>query len=162
VGLFRDILKLKLFGNKYKKEADRIGTAIHEQIFDAMKVDEKSAGANLKSAFFCGYMFGFVKAGFIAQGLSGDQADEQVNANMQYICDGVIPGRLWETFSSQLKYMESVKQLLELDENPDMDEGGAAGLWDGSNLITSGTRASRTNLKSYLLGEKLDYLEPKT
>ena len=153
MGIFGNI-----FGKKYKKEADIIGRALHEQIYDAMKSDEKLAGKNLKSAFFVGYMYSFVSAGFIVQGVSGDQLDKY----LKYICDGVIPGRLWEIFNAQLKYMESVKELLQLEENPEMVEGGAAGLWDGSNLITVDNRAPRTNLKSYLLGKKLDYLEPNT
>ena len=104
---------------------------------------------------------GFVKAGFLVQGLSKDEATKQLNANMKYICDGINPGILWEIFSKKHQYMESVKTLLELDENPDADEGSSAGLWDGSNLITYNHHAPKTNLYFYLTGKKLNYLEPK-
>tara|TARA_X000000368_G_C22993406_1_gene695449 strand:+ start:699 stop:1190 length:492 start_codon:yes stop_codon:yes gene_type:complete len=156
MGLFGDI-----FGNKYKKEADLIGAAIHKQIFDAMKEDKKMTSNNLNTPFFVGYMIGFVKAGFLVQGLSKDEATKQLNVNMKYICDGINPGTLWEIFSKKHQYMESVKTLLELDENPDADEGSSAGLWDGSNLITYNHHAPKTNLYFYLTGKKLNYLEPK-
>ena len=151
-----------IFGNKYKKEADLIGAALHKQIYDAMKEDEKMASTNLQSPFFVGYMVGFVKAGFLVQGLTKDEATKQLNKSMRYICDGVIPGRLWEIFSKQHQYMESVSKLLELEDNPDADEGAQAGLWDGSNLIKHNHHAPNTNLNFYLTGKKLNYLEPKT
>ena len=144
------------FGKKYKEQADKIGIALHEQILGALQENEKLAGVKMQSPFFVGYISYFVSTGFIAQGVPSEQLDKY----LKYICDGVLPGRLWKIYSSQLKAAEQI-QAFAGKPLKDFEKGGAAGMWDGSNLITWDESAFRTNLKSYLLGQELDYLEPK-
>ena len=54
------------FGKEYKEQADKIGIGLHEQIIDAMKVNEKLAEAKMETYFFVGYINGFVSSGFVA------------------------------------------------------------------------------------------------
>ena len=144
------------FKKKYKEQADKIGFALHEQILGALQENEKLAGVKMQSPFFVGYISYFVSTGFIAQGVPSEQLDKY----LKYICDGVLPGRLWKIYRSQLKATEQV-QALGGEPLEDFEKGADVGMWDGFNLITWDESASRTNLKSYLLGQELDYLEPK-
>ena len=145
------------FGKKYKEQADKIVIALHEQIFDAMKVNEKLAGENMKSSpFLVGYVSHFVSAGFVVQGIPSKQSDKY----LKYICNDIVSSRLWEVYTDQLAHMGAVQALLGRPSE-DFEKGAAVGMWDGSNLIAWDESASRTNLKSYLLDQELDYLEPK-
>ena len=65
------------FGKKYKEQADKIGSALHEQIFGAMKVNEKLAEAKMETYFFVGYIDGFVSSGFVV--LSGPRKQKVIN-----------------------------------------------------------------------------------
>jgi len=144
------------FGKKYKEQADKIGIVLHEQIFGALQENEKLAGVKMQSPFFVGYISCFVSTGLIAQGVPSEQVDKY----LKYICDGVLPGRLWQIYSSQLMAAEQIEAFSGTPIEG-FEKGGAVGMWDGSNIITWDESASRTNLKSYLLDKELDYLEPK-
>ena len=75
---------------KYKKQADTIGSALHKQIFDAMKENEKLASKRIESPFCAGYINNFMRAGFQAIGVPIDEAEDY----FEYICDGVYPKKL--------------------------------------------------------------------
>ncbi len=146
------------FGKKYKDQADKIGDALHEQISGANKENHALASQKLQSPFFVGYLFYFISMGFIAQGVPSKQTDKYV----KYICNGIIPGELWEIFQKQMKFVKASQAAKRENETKEFEIGGEAGMWDGSNLISWDRRASKTNLKAYLLSQELEYLEPNS
>ena len=171
------------FGKKYKYQADKIVHALHDQISDAMKINESMAFENLYTSFFVGYFQCFLRAGFVVQGVPGKKAGWYV----MYICNEIqihlnvpkfdkykpMPEKLDDIYRTALKRLDLAIEVgkgkgftptataIERAkfEKAEYEKGGLAGMWDGSNLIAWDERASRTNLKSYLLGQELDYLE---
>ena len=145
------------FGKKYKDQADKIGHALHEQIFGVIKENEALASQKLQSPFFVGYLAYFISTGFITQGVPSNQTDKY----MKYVCNGIMPRRLWEIFQKQMKIVEASQAAKRENETKEFEIGAEAGMWDGSNLISWDRRASKTNLKAYLLSQELEYFEPK-
>ena len=147
------------FGKKYKEQADKIGSALHEQIFGAMKVNEKLAEAKMETYFFVGYIDGFVSSGFVV--LSGPRKQKVINKYVKYILlKSLVCGssKLWEVYSRQRKYLDTGEFFLGNPLDGDVLTGLNVGHWDGLNLLSSLELASKTNLKSYLLDKELDYL----
>ncbi len=116
------------------------------------------ASQKLQSPFFVRYLFYFISRGFVAQGVSSKQTDKYV----KYICDDIIPGELWEIFQKQMKFVKASQAAKRENETKEFEIGGEAGMWDGSNLNSWDRRASKTNLKAYLLSQELEYLEPNS
>ena len=145
-----------LFGKKYKKQADIIGAVLHEQIIDAVKENEERANLKLQTPFFSGYFIAFVKSGFNCLDIPMSEAENYY----EYICDGIYPNKLYKIYIAQLGLVQQTKVLSKVNAfEKEFKLGGKVGLWDGNNLILWNNRACRTNLKSYLLNQKLDYLE---
>ena len=145
------------FGKKYKKQEDIIGEALHAQIYGAMKENSTLANKNLNSSFFVGYLYTYTTVGFSVQGVNGNEAENYY----EYICNNIIPKTLWEIFNNQLTVIEHSKELSIDKPTKDFELGGNVGMWDAANLIDWDGNKSRTNLKSYLLDQNLNYEEPK-
>lgn len=146
------------FRKKHKKEARLIGENLHHQIYTALKVNTELADSNLRSDFVVGYLYYFVASGFAAQGIPASTVDKY----LKFILDGVLPGKLWALFNSQLGLIELEKQRLAKDGADDDEQslfsiGGKAGMSDGLNLVSWDRVTTRDNLRAYLLGEDLDY-----
>ena len=148
---------------KYKKEADIIGVKIHEQIFSALSENEGLASERLNSPFVVGYLYTFTTMAFIdliPSSTRTEPADKIMGKHIKYICNGVLPAKLWKIFNSQMKLIEESKRLSINKPTENFELGGNVGMWDGANITNWDGDLSRTNLKSYLLDKKLKYREP--
>lgn len=86
----------------------KIGVDLHRQIFQALQENEALTSARLSSAFTPGYIFAFVTRGFMSLGVDiGRDDDKQI----RFICDGVIPGRLYKIYSDQAAAYQIAGQM---------------------------------------------------
>ena len=93
------------FRKKYKKEADVVGANLHKQIFSALSENEELASKRLNSPFVVGYLYSFISMAFIQLIPSNkrtDFADKITSKHMKYICNGVLPKKLWKIVKSQI------------------------------------------------------------
>lgn len=98
-----------LFQNKKCKEvANRIGVEIHRQLISSLKVDEAMSSRRLFSAFITGYLYGFILISFTAQGYEGEK---MLDKYFKHICNGVLPGQLYNIVKKQLKALDFAKEL---------------------------------------------------
>lgn len=156
---FRKLLRFIGIKNDYKNLADEIGRVLHEQIYGALKENEDLASKRINTPFFTGYYACFVQMSFVQAGAKSTEAEDYY----EYICNGVMPKRLWKIFNTQLTILENSKGVSKFKEFEDEFELGAeAGMWDGSNLFSwSDKKISRTNLRLYLLNKKLNFKKIK-
>ena len=151
------------FRKKYKKEADVVGANLHKQIFSALSENEELASKRLNSPFVVGYLYSFISMAFIQLIPSNkrtDFADKITSKHMKYICNGVLPKKLWKIVKSQINLIHQSKKMSINKPTEEFELGGDAGFWDGANITNWEGDLSRTNLKSYLLDKKLKYREP--
>ena len=136
-----------------------VGTELHRQLAEALEQNESLATQKLSTAFTPGYIYWFVRLGFSVQGVDGGKI---VDDQLRQVCDGVLPGKLYKIFESQLAALQvaksmsnqaapipgtkvSPKQLVELFEL-----GTLAAVHDARVL------SSRpSNFKKYLLGQQV-------
>lgn len=156
------------FLRERKAERDactKIGVELHRQIRQAFESNESETGIRLRSFFTVGYLYSFVRIGFVTLGINGEQATDK---HLKYICDGVIPKRLYDIFSRMLASLELAKSMDNKtkvipgsDITPpeaitQFEIGMAAGAFDADCFRSLSDRKT-DNLKKYLLGEKLEY-----
>lgn len=139
---------------KMEREAcTKIGIELHRQIKSAFDENETETGTRLQSFFTVGYLYSFVTISFTTLGLDGGQAADK---HLKYICDGVLPGKLYEIFSRLLAALELAKDLDKKEEIKQFEVGIEAGASDASCFDPwSDTKAN--NLRKHLVGEKLKY-----
>lgn len=149
---------------KYKKHADTIGSALHKQIFDAMKENEKLASKRIESPFCAGYINNFMRAGFQAIDVPIDEAEDY----FEYICDGVYPKKL-----NQLVLEQSLLAMNDETKKEEYNLGGEVAASDARQDFNSrlwnkvlDTETSdehdlklipQPNLKKFLLKKKMTY-----
>ena len=136
-----------------KKAADRIGQILHQQIITALKLNEQEAGIKLNSSFTTGYIYGFIRFGFNFQKLEGEQ---YVDKYFKYICNGVIPNKLYEITQRRFAALELAKEIGKEEETKDFETGVEVGVYDAS-VFNINTNSNTVNLSNYLLGKKLNY-----
>jgi hypothetical protein len=143
-----------LFGNKeHKKAANRIGIEIHRQLFEALEADEASANKNLSSAFIPGYLIGFIWFGFTTQGYEGEKL---LNKYTKHICNGVLPGKLYEIFNKQHTALDIAKDLGKNEEIELYEKGIEVGVYD-SGVFSVFAYNEANNLFNYLTNQELHY-----
>lgn len=140
----------------------KIGVDLHRQIRDALNADDKGASQRLSSSFTVGYIYTFVRCGFMSLGID---AESEVNAQVRHICDGVIPGRLYKIYSDQAAALELASQMKEQDKkilnagltpadvSKAFELGVRAGTYDAP--LVSIQSMPPDNLRRYLLNETL-------
>jgi hypothetical protein len=143
-----------LFKKKEHKEAaNKIGIELHRQIFDALKENESEAGVRISSPFVAGYLYGFVRIGFGALGYDGEKVSEKY---FKYICNGILPKKLYEIFERQLAALELAKDLGREEEGEMFELGVEVGVYDSGSLNTFSSEIAE-NLYKYLTGQELQY-----
>jgi len=86
--------------NELNNVADQIGVEIHRQIVQVLKLKNQSLGTADEMVFVTGYLQSFVSVGF---------ADQDFNLQIKYIkhiCNGVLPGRLWDVYQRGVAMVE--------------------------------------------------------
>ena len=110
-----------------KRAADRIGVQLHRQISVAFAENEKETSKRLMTPFTTGYIYGLVHLGFSHQGIEGEPATD---TRLKYICDGVLPKKLYSIFQSVLSTVEYAKSLGEKNEVKGFELGVEVGASD--------------------------------
>lgn len=143
----------------------KIGKDLHRQIIIALKSDNHGATERLSTSFTVGYIYAFVRNGFMSLGID---VGKKINTHIRYICDGVIPGKLYNIFSHQAAALELAremedqrKQILNTGLSPaDVTEqfelGAKAGTYDAP--LVSIQSMPPDNLRRFLLKEPLKLL----
>lgn len=143
-----------LFGNKELKDAiRRIGVAIHRQIFDALATNEPEAGMRVSSFFTTGYLYGFIRLGFTHQGYDGEELADKY---FRRICNGVLPGRLYDIVQKHFAALDLAKELGRDGEITLFETGIEAGAYDAGAFDVVSPVGAR-NLFKFLINEDLDY-----
>ena len=128
--------------SKEKKSSDQIGKILHKQIYGALTKNEKLAGEKLQTPFAIGYINGFIKFGFIHHGFASERIADR---NTKYICDGILPKKLWKIFKSEFRADHS--------SSNHFNEGEAAGAEDADLCTTTDSMSDIKRLHNYLLDE---------
>ncbi len=138
----------------------QIGKALHKQIKEALKNDEKTVTERVNSAFFVGYMYWFIRGGFASSMLDGAVLVDKL---LEDICEGIIPNKmLYDIYTRQSVALDIAKSMN--DQNAKMigsnitpgaiselyEAGMSAGTEDARLLCTSTTP---DKLRLYLLGQ---------
>lgn len=169
---------------KLEREArTRIGIELHRQIKEAFDLNEAETSARLQTSFCVGYIYWFVRLGFSTiTGVVGECATDK---HLRYICDGVLPGRLYDIFNRQLAALEVARQMSNEERERKLkgivfspaeairlyEIGSEAGAADGSCFMPLGplykhklhsldlpvTISKPDNLRRYLAGQELKY-----
>ncbi len=169
---------------KVEREArERIGTELHRQIKEAFDLNEAETSARLQTSFCVGYIYWFVRLGFSTiTGVVGERATDK---HLRHICDGVLPGKLYEIFNRQLAALEVARQMGDQERERKLkgtaispaeaiklyEIGSEAGAADGSCFMPLGffyehklhglnlpaTTSKPDNLKRYLTDQQLSY-----
>ena len=136
-----------------------LGVELHRQLSEALAQNESLAVERLSTSFTPGYIYWFVRSGFSAQGLDGAKI---VDDQLRSICDGVLPGKLYKIFESQLAAVQIAKSMSnQASPTPGtrvspiqsiefFELGTKAAMYDSRSL------SSRPgNFKRYLLGQQV-------
>ena len=145
---------LRVFGltSDYRNIANEIGKSLHSQIHSALKENENLASKKINSPFFAGYYAYYVQMSFIQFGLKSNDAEDYY----EFICEGIMPNKLWSIFNEQLNIIENTKNT-DFDLTKEFEYGCEVGMWDGSNINNNDINESRNNLNSFLLNKSLNY-----
>lgn len=144
-----------MFGKnrKYKKAANALGPHIHQQIVTAMEGRKDVFSNPEEMAFVAGYLHSLMWDTLDKRGCK--DLDVQT-AMLKHVCDGVIPGRLWDVvergkalgssfFGGSKPEYASAREAYEL--------GTSCGIYDATELDDTG--AVPENLRRYLVGEDI-------
>jgi len=131
-----------------KKAADEIGKCLHKQIRDALTENEAMAGMKLQTPIAAGYIYNFIMGSFIYQGI---RKDGMAQKYIQYICDGVLPNRLWAAVSKVIQHADQFESELQ--------QGMEAGTEDAFYFDEPGAEYP-SNLYRFLTGK--DFTFPYT
>jgi hypothetical protein len=138
-----------------------IGVELHRQIKEAVFQDESATSEKLSTAFTPGYIYWFVRMGFTCQGIDGGAI---VDRQLKRVCDGVLPGKLYDIFQCQLAALgvaqdmsDQTKPIRGANVSPAQltklfELGSKVGAFDAMSLS-----AKPVNFKSYLLSLPLHY-----
>ena len=112
------------FFKKRRKIQDartKIGIELHRQIREALMHDEQGTTNKLSSSFTVGYIYAFVRDGFFSLGV--DAADN-LDSHIEYICEGVIPGKLHKIYSDQGAALALAREMK--DQNKEILNSGVS------------------------------------
>lgn len=84
-----------MFGfSKEEKLSTEIGRFLHRNIREALFVNEEVAGVRVNDIFTSAYIYSFITSLAEHRGLDGEKFRDR---NLKYICDGVLPKKLYES-----------------------------------------------------------------
>ena len=150
-----------MFGfGKGSKVTASIGTALHHQLYAAMKEDEVMTNDRILSLFTNGYTSSFV---FCVYGLEGLNAEKMLNKNLRKIFDGVLPNRLYDIFTRQNEMRQLAESLGDSSSSPEISKGNQCPKYfaesqlmareEAKLYVKTGDVASATGWYNYLTGK---------
>lgn len=128
-----------------KKAADEIGKCLHKQVLESLTENEAMAGVKLQAPIAVGYIYNFIMASFIYQGFPDDGMTKK---HIKYICNGVLPDRLWEAVNKVMKCAEQFED--------EIQKGMEAGTEDAFYFDEPDAEYPR-NLYRHLTGKEFTY-----
>ena len=144
-----------MFGKsgKYKKISDLVGTEIHRQVRQALEKKEQLFDNPEQAAFMAAYLKLFMFEPFSSLGVRDYGT---ITKYTKRVCDGVIPGRMWEIYEqgnalndlAQDGTNKKQKKLVEV-----YNLGEEAGTHDGAEFFRENIQPE--NLYNYLIGKKV-------
>jgi hypothetical protein len=147
---------------KLREARTKIGVDLHRQVRIAFMTDDKVASERLATSFTVGYVYSFIRNGFYSLGVD---ADSSIETQVRRVCDGILPGKLYNIFSSQreaLNFARGMKdqdsEILNTGRTPSdvavmFVHGCNAGVYDAPLVSTQ--IAPPDNLRRFLLNENL-------
>jgi len=147
-----------MFGKnrRYKKAANALGPNIHKQIMEALAVRENVFTKPEELAFVCAYLEGLMWQTMDIRGCK----DRNFHIKMlKMVCDGVIPGRLWdyvergEALGGSNEFGHSNSRAEYASAREAYDIGSGCGIHDAAELDDNSVVPD--NLRRYLVGEEL-------
>jgi|TARA_R110002074_G_C12533588_1_gene665109 hypothetical protein len=150
-----------MFGfGKGSKVTASIGTALHHQLYAAMKEDEIMTNERLLSLFTNGYISVFALFVYDLEGLNAQKIFEK---NFRKMLDGVLPNRLDELFIKQNEMRKLAESMEDKSLYPEMYSGNQdpkyftdaqlAAKEDAKLFVKTGDVASATGWYNYLTGK---------
>lgn len=139
---------------KCKKAVDVLGPHIHKQIVSAMKARSDVFSNPSEMAFFAGYMRSLIWD--ILDKIGCKDYDVQTKM-IKHVCEGVIPGRLWNVFERgealSSSFLSGLNQEAE-NAKESLEKGTECGLYDASEFDYKSIAPD--NLRRYLTGESVN------
>lgn len=91
----------------------KIGIDLHRQIRSALLSDESVTTKRLSTSFTVGYIYAFVRDSFFSLGID---ASDSLDSHIDYICNGVIPGKLYKIYSDQASALALAREMTDQDK----------------------------------------------
>lgn len=147
----------------FRDARTKIGIDLHRQIRDALASDHLGTEERLSSTFTVGYVLSFVRDSFSNLGARSPKA---IDSDIHYICDGVIPRKLYKIYSDQgaaLRLAGGMEDQDKMIANTGLSPAGVtqmfelgcqAGSCDAQLVSLQATPAD--NLRRFLLSEALN------
>lgn len=150
-----------MFGlGKTSKVTASIGSALHYQLYEAMKEDKIMTNERLLSLFTNGYISVFALSVYDLQGLKAQKTFEK---NFRKMLDGVLPNRLDEIFLKQNEMRKLAESMKDRSLYPEMytgnqdpkyfNEAQLAAKADAKLFLEAGNVASANGWYNYLTGK---------
>lgn len=140
----------------------KIGIDLHRQIRAALMSDDSGATKKLSSSFTVGYIYSFVRDSFFSLGMD---ASDSLESHIKFICNGVIPGKLYKIYSNQGAALALAREMK--DQNREILNSGVSPA-EVTKLFALGARSGSydapfvsiqstppDNLRRFLLNESL-------
>jgi hypothetical protein len=130
---------------KYKKSVNKIGPNIHKQIMDAVILNPSALTTPKHMTFAAGYLQAATISVLQEVGCNDPDTSNQM---LKFLCEGVMPGRLWDV-------LNRAHALMDLEVEPQLlrayNHGQRIGLVD---RLMDGDM-----LTEYLVGNEVNYSE---
>jgi len=141
-----------LFKSKQRKLCDKVGQSIHQQLYSITSSGDTVFNNPEEAVFFCGYLELLLSSSADYEELPGLWAHDE--ANLKYICDGVIPNAIWVVYKRG-QGMVSVSDGTAFDVVETYELGKKAGWADAFDGLSNSGRLLRF-LKGQDLALELD------
>jgi hypothetical protein len=140
--------EIHVFGKnrRYKKAINEtLGPNIHKQIRDALTLNSQALTKPKQMAFAAGYLRTATISSLQELGCEDPDTWDRMQ---KFLCDGVMPGKLWEIVLRALA-------LMELDLEPQVSRAYT----HGQKLGLLDRHMDGDLLTEYLVGDEVEYLE---
>jgi len=141
-----------MFGKnrKYKKAVNALGPHIHQQIVKAMEVKQDVFSSPEEIAFVAGYLSSLIWDTLNKRGCKDADVQEKM---LKHVCDGVIPGRLWNIVERGKALGSHPMSEYAAPAIESYELGTDCGIYDGTQFDDA--EVVPDNLRLFLVGESV-------
>lgn len=128
-----------LFGNSDKKLIDPIGEQVHRQVTESLERHGDVMRSPDEMMWVSGYIYGLVEDALELNG-NNKKDEERILKSVRHLCNGVLPGKLWDIFQKSYAFAHNVESggepyqggyKLSKEDSKIMRSGGKAGKLTG-------------------------------